>query len=269
MIPTTPERRTRAVLPRVEDGRVREPVYRPVITSAFSVFRALDLTITVHGDEHLPREGGAVLATSHWGYLDFALAGAATWMYGRRYVRFLAKQEVWSHPVAGPLMRGMRHIPVDRSAGDGAYQHAVKALRAGELVGLHPEGTVSRSFTIEPLRTGAVRMASEAEVPLVPMAIWGSQRVLTKGRKRDLRAARHVPIDIWVGPALHPRPTDDPRAATADLRAALARLADQAAVAYGDRPGAGEPAWWMPAHLGGSAPTPEEAEAMKERHRPR
>ncbi len=241
-------------------------VYRPVITTAFTVFRALDLDITVHGQEHLPRRGGAVLATSHWGYLDFALAGAATWLHGRRYVRFLAKQEVWDHPVAGPLMRGMRHIPVDRSAGDGAYQHAVKALRAGELVGLHPEGTVSRSFTIEPLRTGAARMASEAEVPLVPMVIWGSQRVLTKGRKRDLRGARHHAIDIHVGPALHPRPTDDPHAVTTSLRTAMTVLAEQALAAYAEQPPAG--AWWLPAHVGGGAPTPAEAEAMKERHRP-
>jgi len=248
----------------VEDGRVADPVYRPVITTAFSVFRALDLDITVHGHELLPRTGGAVLATSHWGYLDFALAGAATWMYGRRYVRFLAKQEIWTHPLAGPLMRGMHHIPVDRAAGDGAFQHAVKALRAGELVGLHPEGTVSLSFTTETLRSGAARMAAEADVPVVPMVIWGSQRVLTKGRRRDLRAARHVPIDIWVGESLRPTPADDPQAATAQLRLAMSGLAERAAERYADRPSPTDPpAWWMPAHLGGGAPTPEEAEARK------
>ncbi len=246
-----------------------ERVYRPVITFAFSCFRALDLRLRVIGAEHLPRTGGAVLATSHWGYLDFAFAGAATWMNGQRYVRFLAKQEIWTHPIAGPMMRGMHHIPVDRTAGDGAYRHAVAALRAGELIGLHPEGTVSRSYTIETFKTGAVRMAAEAGVPVVPIVIWGSQRVLAKGRRRDVRSARHVPIDIWVGPPLHPLPGGDVAAGTLALREAMTALAADAVRDYPDRPAAGECAWWMPATLGGGAISVAEAEAGKQRHRSR
>lgn len=239
-----------------------EPIYRPVISLAFATFRALDLRFDIHGAEHLPRVGGAVLAITHFGYLDFALAGAATWLHGRRYVRFMAKAEVWAHPVAGPLMRGMHHIPVDRGAGAGALGHAVSALRAGELVGVFPEGTVSQSFTVQTLKTGAVRMAAAAGVPLVPVAIWGSQRVLTKGRRRDLRAARHTPIGIHVGEHLHPDAGEDPVEGTARLRGVLASLLDSAWQAYPDRPRPGEACWWMPAHLGGTAPTPEAAEAV-------
>jgi 1-acyl-sn-glycerol-3-phosphate acyltransferase len=107
-----------------------ELVYPPVIGVARLLFRALDLRITVTGAENVPRSGGAVLASNHVSYLDFVFCGLAG-RHRRRLTRFMAKQEVFAHPVAGPLMRGMHHIPVDRSAGAGSFRHAAEALRAG------------------------------------------------------------------------------------------------------------------------------------------
>ncbi|HVE63762.1 MAG TPA: lysophospholipid acyltransferase family protein [Mycobacteriales bacterium] len=230
-------------------------VYRPVVAFARGVFRALDLKFTVEGSEHIPFSGGAVIASNHVGYLDFAFIGYGARMRGKRLVRFLAKKEIFAHRVSGPLMRGMRHIPVDRSAGAGgaSYVEAVAALRRGELVGMFPEATISVSFCLKDFKAGAARMAIDAGVPLIPAVVWGSQRVLTKGRKRAL--VRHVPITVLYGEPLRPMPGDDPVAVTAALKAAMELLLDQAQSSYPEKPAGPDDAWWVPAHLGGTAPT--------------
>ena len=235
-----------------------ELVYRPVIGAALAFFKALDLRITVEGAPHIPAAGGAVIASNHVSYLDFVFTGLAARQVGKdRLVRFLAKQEVFDHPVAGRLMRGMHHIAVDRDAGAQSYRNAVAALRDGELVGMFPEATISRSFCLKEFKNGAARMAAEAGVPLVPSVVWGTQRLLTKGRPRNLQ--RHVPIRVHVGPPLYPAPADDPTEVTAELKTRMDGLLDEARAAYPDRPAGDDDRWWLPAHLGGTAPTPEEA----------
>lgn len=234
-----------------------EPVYRPVIGVALGTFRALGLRLDVTGTEHVPATGGAVVAINHLGYLDFMLAGVPCWHGQRRLVRFMAKQEVFAHPVAGPLMRGMKHIPVDRAAGAGAYAAAVDALAGGELVGVFPEATISRSWCLKDFKTGAVRMAQQAGVPVLPLVLWGSHRVLTKGVRRDLRAARGTPVSITVGEPLTAPPGADPQQLTDILHAQMAAMLDAAQRSYPVDP-AGAP-WWLPAHMGGSAPTRAQA----------
>src|SRR3712207_8748802 len=83
-------------------------------------------------------------------------------------------------------MRGMHHIPVDRAAGSGAFREAMTALKAGELVGVFPEATISRSFELKEFKAGAAGMAQAAGVPVVPTIVWGGQSSYTKGRPRDL-----------------------------------------------------------------------------------
>ena len=237
-----------------------ELVYPPVIVGCKALFRVLDLKLDVRGAGHIPAEGGAVLACTHVSYLDFIFCGLVG-LPAKRKTRFMAKQQIFANRIAGPLMRGMHHISVDRSAGQASYLQAVAALRAGEVVGVFPEATISRSFTVKPIKTGAVRMAAEAGVPLIPMTVWGSQRLWTKGRPRNL-TQRHVPILIRAGEPTHPNPDDDHDALTADLRARMSALLDEA---QRDYPGVAEPgtdAWWLPAHLGGTAPTPEAAAAL-------
>jgi 1-acyl-sn-glycerol-3-phosphate acyltransferase len=236
-----------------------ELVYPPVIGFVKTMFRVLDLKITVEGAEHIPASGGAVLASNHVSYLDFIFCGLAG-LPAKRKTRFMAKQEIFANRVAGPLMRGMHHIPVDRSAGQASYQQAVAALKAGEVVGVFPEATISRSFTVKPIKTGAVRMAAEAGVPVIPVTVWGSQRLWTKGRPRNL-TQRHIPVLIRAGQPFQPSLADDQDALTADLRGRMTALLDQAQREYPGVPGPGEDPWWLPAHLGGSAPTPEEAAA--------
>ncbi|WP_055590482.1 lysophospholipid acyltransferase family protein [Peterkaempfera griseoplana] len=237
-----------------------EFVYPPVIGTALTAFRALDLRIEVEGAHHVPKHGGAVLVSNHISYLDFLFAGLGAWKSARRHTRFMAKDDVFRHRVSGPLMRGMRHIPVDRSDGQPAYDAAVRALRAGEVVGVFPEATISRSFTLKKFKTGAARMAADAEAPLLPMILWGTQRLWTKGRPKNL-TRRHTPVTIRIGEPIHLTPEDRPVMVTRRLRQAMAALLDQAQSSYPDKPEDAGDSWWLPAHLGGTAPTPEAAEA--------
>ena len=118
--------------------------------------------------EHLPRTGGALLACNHVGYVDFIYGGVAPERIGRR-VRFMAKRELFDHPVGGPIMRACHHIEVDRADGEASLAEA-RELPAGrrELVGIFPEATISRAMEIKELKTGAVRIAAAAGVPADP-----------------------------------------------------------------------------------------------------
>ena len=239
-----------------------EPTYTPVIALAKLVFRGLGLRFTITGTEHVPRTGGAVMAINHVGYLDFTFAGLAAQPAGR-LVRFMAKKEVFDHKVSGPLMRGMKHIPVDRHGVPAeSYAAAVAALRSGEIVGVFPEATISQSYELKDFKTGAVRMAREAGVPLLPCVIWGSQRVFTKGRPKDL--TRGTPIRIVLGETFLPDPEQDVVAVTAELKRRMQLLLDEAQATYAGGPRTPDDTWWIPARLGGTAPTVEEARVLVE-----
>jgi 1-acyl-sn-glycerol-3-phosphate acyltransferase len=236
-----------------------EIVYPPVIRTARVVFKALNIRVRLEGADRIPRTGGAVLVSNHVSYLDFIFAGLAAHP-ARRLVRFMAKKQIFDHRVSGPLMRGMRHIPVDRDAGASSYAASLRALKSGEIVGVFAEATISRSFTVKEIKSGAVRMAVGGKVPLVPVAIWGPQRMWTKGHKRRL-LQRGVHVTVLVGEPLYPKRGDDYDQITRDLHAQMSELVEKAQREYPDVPRQGE-TWWQPAYLGGTAPTPEEAEKL-------
>ena len=239
---------------------VKDRVYPPVILGFRLLFRAMGLRITIEGVENVPTRGGAVLASNHVGYLDFTFVGWGVRPRGR-LVRFMAKEAVFRHRVSGPLMRGMHHIAVDRAAGSQAFRDAMTMLKAGEVVGIFPEATISRSFELKDFKAGAVRMAQAAGVPLIPTVVWGSQRIYTKGRPTDFRG-RGKAIAIAYGEPLTPGRRDDTAEVEAELRRRMNELLDRVRAAYPDRPAGPEDRWWLPAALGGTAPTPEEAAAM-------
>jgi len=236
-----------------------EPVYAPVIVAAKAMFRTLGLSIHLEGTHNVPRSGGAVLASNHVSYLDFIFAG-----YGahpsRRYVRFMAKDSIWKNPVAGPLMRGMKHIPVDREAGAESFRVALEALKRGEVVGIFPEATISRSFEVKDFKSGAPRLAMDAGVPLLPTILWGTQRLMTKGRERDF--SRGKAVSITVGEPIDVPPGSDLDAVGVQLHRTMETMLDDAIARYPQRPSGPEDAWWMPARLGGTAPTLQEATRM-------
>jgi 1-acyl-sn-glycerol-3-phosphate acyltransferase len=233
-----------------------EPVYPLAIAAALASFRVLGLRLDLAGDELVPTSGGAVVASNHISHLDFIFSGLAAHR-SRRYVRFMAKDAIFHNPVAGPLMRGMKHISVDREAGAASFKAAVEALRRGEAVGLFPEATISRSFEVKEFKSGAVRMARAAHAPLVPVALWGTQRLATYDTRSTLRQ-RGVPVVIRVGPPVDS--AGDPEESTARLRAAIQVLLDDARAAY---PTDGTGQWWQPRSLGGTAPTMDEAAVLE------
>jgi hypothetical protein len=153
----------------------------------------------------------------------------------------------------------MRHIPVDRKAGAAAFEAAVRALKDGEVVGVFPEATISTSFTVKELKAGAARMALDAGVPIIPAAVWGGHRVATKGHRVELR--RDVAVSVVLGEPIHPEPGEKAQPLLRRTRAAMEALLDEAQGSYPQQPKGPEDRWWLPAHLGGTAPTPEEAAA--------
>lgn len=231
--------------------------YPIIIAAAKTWFRVADFDIRMTGTEHIPSEGGAVIACNHNSYLDFVMAGYPGERQGR-YTRFMAKREVFDHAVGGPLMRSFKHISVDRSSGAAALEAAADACRRGEVVGVYPEATISRSFLIKELKTGAVRIAAASGVPVVPVVHFGAHRIQTKDHPRDL--SRHKTIMIKTGEPMHPT-GEDPIAETAELHRRMTELLDQCIQEY---PAEEKPpgAWWLPHTYGGSAPTLEEAERL-------
>jgi 1-acyl-sn-glycerol-3-phosphate acyltransferase len=213
--------------------------YPPVIVTAKVLFRLLGQRFQLSGTENVPRKGGALLAINHTGYVDFIY--------------------MMDKPGVGHLLRSFHHIRVDRGSGVQSAREAVDYLRSGEVVGIYPEATISRSFEIKELKTGAVRIAAEAGVPVIPMVVWGAHRLMTKDHPKDFSRSPKT-IAVKVGEPLHVT-GENAAAETAQLRAAMQQLLDEVIADYPeDEKPAGS--WWTPARFGGSAPTPEIAAKM-------
>ena len=226
-------------------------VYPPVVVAIKLFWKYLGLRFDFQGVDHIPRKGGAILSINHVGYLDFALTGTAALPTGR-YVRFMAKKEVFDNKLAGPLMRGMHHICVDRNSGSASFVAALRALRASEIVGIFPEGTISVSFEIKDLKSGAVRLAMAAGVPVIPTIVWGSQRIWTKKVKRNLRREK-IPIIVEFGEPLYFDKQSDVEASESLLRETMITMLHQVQQKY---PDSHQGQRWAPLRLGGSAPAP-------------
>ncbi len=226
-------------------------VYPPVIVLVKSFWKYLGFNFDFQGQDNVPREGGAILAINHTSYLDFALAGTAA-LPAKRYVRFMAKKELFDNKVAGPLLRGMHHINVDRSNGSASFVAALRALKSGEIIGIFPEGTISTSFEIKGLKSGAVRLAIGAGVPVIPTIVWGGQRVYTKGVKPSFKRSK-FPVSVSFGdPITYSRDTDV-EVAEVHLREVMIQMLRDVQEKYPDSH-VGQR--WAPVRLGGTAPAP-------------
>jgi 1-acyl-sn-glycerol-3-phosphate acyltransferase len=233
--------------------------YRAVNLAGRGLLRALAIDVRCEGVEHLPRRGPVVLAANHVSFPDFVFVERAAATRGR-YVRFLCRYDVWDTPLVGSAMDRMGHVPVDRNTGAAAYLRARSLLRAGEAVGLFPEAGVSHSFTIRALMRGAVALARETGAPLVPVAVWGGQRIFSVGTTRerpDLTRGR--PVTVVLGEPRHVAAGADLVAETTALGDALTRMLEEVQLRPEHRPRPGEWAPWYPAHLGGRAPARRDA----------
>ena len=233
-----------------------EPAFRTLEIAVSLATRAIGTRITYCGLENIPERGSAVIAINHTSYLDWFPAALAACQRHRR-LRFMIKSEMQDVKVVNFLIKHTGTIPVDRDAGGGAYAVAVERLRAGEIVGVYPEATISRSFELKEFKSGAARMAWDAAVPIVPMIVWGSQRMWTKDHPRNM-GRKKIPITVAVGASVYAAETTDETSAA--IREAMTRLLHQAQEDYPHPEGA----YWVPRRLGGSAPTMDEAKALEE-----
>jgi 1-acyl-sn-glycerol-3-phosphate acyltransferase len=169
--------------------------------------------LRARGVENVPAEGGAVLAANHHSNFDPWPLGLP--LFPRRYLRFMAKSELYWFPLS-PLLSACGAFPVRRGEGDiEAIEAAVELCREGEIVVMFPEGTRRRKGLRKKweakAHTGAARIARDAGVPLVPAAIRGTDRIVRLG---PLRVAYGSPVEV----------SDDLRETTDRLMAAIQKL---------------------------------------------
>jgi 1-acyl-sn-glycerol-3-phosphate acyltransferase len=232
-------------------------VYGTVIQMARLIWKIQGIKFKITGVENLPTTGGAVVAINHTSYFDFTFAGLPAYNQGLgRKVRFMAKREVFDSKLTGPIMRSLRHISVDRNSGAESFDLACRALKEGELVGVYPEATISRSFEIKEFKSGAARMAIAAGVPIVPHIVWGAQRIWTKGHPRNLWRPK-VPISVAVGEPI--APTLPAAELTNLLHSRMQHLLQRVQDEYNEQPPG---AFWVPHRHGGGAPTLAQAAQM-------
>jgi len=160
----------------------------------------------------MPRTGPVIIAPNHYSNLDPVTTGYLVWKLGR-VPRFLAKASVFKVPVIGRILRATGQIPVERQGGNRNTQSLAEAgglVEDGLAVIVYPEGTLTREPELWPMRgkSGAVRMALEHDVPIVPLAHWGVQQILPRYSKKvslfprkDIDAMVGDPVDLspWKG----------------------------------------------------------------------
>lgn len=182
----------------------------------------------VAGIEHIPTDGPAILVGNHRSYFDPLAIGWALAQAGRP-VRFLGKKEVFDAPVVGQIVTALGGIRVERGSGsDEPLLAAAEALAAGEAVAIMPQGTIprGRAFFDPELkgRWGAAKLAALSEAPVIPIGLWGTEKVWPRNAKApDVLAVGHPPtVRVRVGP-----PVDlNYRSADADTKRIMAALTD-------------------------------------------
>ncbi len=185
-----------------------------------------------------------IVAANHVSYPDFVLLEQAA-VERARYVRFLCRHDIWNVPLVRTAMDRMQHVPVDREAPAAAYLKARRLLREGEAVGVFPEAGISWSYTVRSLMPGVASLARETGAPVVPVAIWGSQRLWSvgipdaRGRKPRPSLRRRRRVDLSFGEPLDLRRRRRPHRVHPAPRRRAHRAARGAAAAAAPRARAG------------------------------
>ena len=156
------------------------------------------------GAENIPKSGAVICVSNHISYLD-PLVFAHFLHDNGRAPRFLGKAELFKVPFVGMVLRGAGQVPVERESANArqAFEHAIAFLKAGHLLGVYPEGTLTRDPQVWPMKgkTGVARLAIMTKTQVVPCAQWGAQEVLpTYGRKISLFP--RITFHVWAGKPL-------------------------------------------------------------------
>jgi 1-acyl-sn-glycerol-3-phosphate acyltransferase len=215
----------------------------------------------ITGLEHIPEQGPVLVASNHISLFDPLVVASVADLRGRR-VRFMAMAELFQSPVLRWFLKNMGHIPVARKSDTArsSLTAAMTRLGWGDCVGIFPEGRLSRDLEPGPGQTGAARLARWSGAPLVPIGLWGTQRVVAKDHKN--RRWPRVPIAVSIGPPLTVTDEEDIHEATDRIMAAVAAEVARARTGY-PAPRPGEDAWWVrapeTARLQRSVPPPASA----------
>jgi 1-acyl-sn-glycerol-3-phosphate acyltransferase len=203
--------------------------------------RAFDWRIT--GLEHIPERGAVLLASNHLSLLDPPVIASVADRRHRR-VRFLAMAELFRSPVLRALFKGLGHIPVARKSESArsSLTAALTHLGWGECVGIFPEGGLSRDLEPKAGQTGAARLARWSGAPVIPIGMWGTQRMMAPGHQRNLRPG--LPLAVSIGRPLLVGPDDDVHEATDRIMTAICAEVARARTGY-PPPLPGEDAWWV------------------------
>lgn len=179
--------------------------------------------------EHLPADGPAILVANHRSYIDPLVLGLAVASRDRP-LRFLAKRELFDAPVVGSLMRAVGSVRVDRSTkSDEPLEEAARALRAGEVVVILPQGTIPRGKEFfEPKLTGrwgAARLAAQTKAPVVPFGLWGTEHVWPRSQRlpQVWNVADPPVVRVRSGPPVE-LPLRSPSTDTERIMAAISEL---------------------------------------------
>lgn len=181
------------------------------------------------GLQHLPREGGVIVAANHISMVDPLVLGDYLVYGAGRLPRYLAKAEMFvGRGLVPSVMRGARQIPVNRRSADAslALRDAVAALQSGECVTLYPEGTVSRDPGKWPMlaRSGVARLALLSGAPVVPVAQWGAQAVHDTYRTSGLHLLPRHTVSLVAGPPVDLTPWQGKELTAVVLREATAAV---------------------------------------------
>ena len=183
----------------------------------------------ISGTENIPTDGAAIICGNHRSYFDIAAVSLAVAKTGRA-VRFLGKKEVFDAPVIGPLAAALGGIRVERGTGsDEPLRAATESLVAGDLVALMPQGTIPRGRAFfDPVlkgRWGAAKLAAQTKAPVIPIGIWGTEKVWPRNAKLpNITNVTSPPDVIIVVGAPVPLSYTDADADTAAIMAAISAL---------------------------------------------
>lgn len=154
-----------------------------------------------HGADKLPKSGAAIVVCNHLSYVD-PLSFTHFLYNNGRAPRYLGKESVFKIPVIGKVIKGAGQIPVSRETKDAVkgLEHAIAVLKAGHLLGVYPEGTLTRDENLWPMRgkTGVARLALITGAPIIPCASWGPEKVLPPYSKK-LRLFPRTKVSILMG----------------------------------------------------------------------
>ena len=208
---------------------MRDVTYPPIIATALAGFRLLGQRFQMTGTEHVPRSGGVLLAYNHIGYVDFIYGGLAA-RPSRRLVRFMAKRELFDHPVRRPAdALAAPHRGGPRVGREVAGRRPGATSRPGRPSGSSPRRPSRGRWSSRSSRPARCGSPPRPASRWCPSILWGTQRMMTKDHPRDFR--RGKTIALTVGEPMYPT-GENAAAETAELKARMSALLDETIAAY-------------------------------------